>query len=364
MKSHNVTQLNATTPVHTLAIVGGAGFVGTNLALAAVGEVRQVDIYDFGDRLGRLHHSGLLRHPKVTLHERVPGEQLVLDRRPDAIVNLAAWAHVDHSLHQPRAVVENNVLSALDVLEEARRLDTRVLFTSSVEVYGGNDGDLFTEDSNCQPLSPYAATKVAGEALASAYTANFGVQAAVVRLTNLYGPWQSPDRLIPRIISQQLHGIPSQVESGRLRDFVHVHDAVRALLALVHLDVFPAGETFNIATGIGVANEHIGHRVRSLIGFGSDMEIRPSRKRDGRGPALLSSAQHLVERLSWNPAIDLDAGLADTVAWYREHRDWLAPLESCFAAPRNTPRFMVDYPAPVPGLVTDWAGRSVDKTAI
>lgn len=157
-----------------LAITGGAGFVGINLALAVLDRGHEVVLYDVGDRLGRLAASGLMEVAECRFGDLAePGARLGADS--DVIVHLAALPHVDHSLHEPDLVVRNNLASTATVLSSARRDGLPVVFTSSIEVYGGNDGALFREGDPLTSLSPHAASKIGCEALVDACRAAYGL---------------------------------------------------------------------------------------------------------------------------------------------------------------------------------------------
>ncbi|KAA2264187.1 NAD(P)-dependent oxidoreductase [Solihabitans fulvus] len=322
-----------------LGIAGGAGFVGTNLARAAVAAGHRVVLVDKGDRLGRYAHAAF--DDRVTLLDRdltLGAAGALADL--DAIVNLAALAHVDYSLHFGERVLANNVAVQRTVLDAAVRHGTPVLFTSSIEVYGGNHGALFEESSPRLPLSPYAESKILGEDLVEEYRTHHGVRAAVVRLTNLYGPWQSPDRIVPRIIAQAHAGMRSQVTTGRLRDFLYVTDAVAAILGLVEAGEW--GGCHNIAAGKGVTLEEVADGIAARIPACAYDTVEAV-DRDGRGPCLVASADRLRSTLDWRPTVELDDGLDRTVHWYARNRPWWAGFDGLLRADRTGPEFLVDF---------------------
>jgi dTDP-glucose 4,6-dehydratase len=327
-----------------IAILGGAGFVGTNLALAAMDRDYDVVSYDTGDRLRRMRACGLPSYvDRKFVDLAIPG--LLFDEPVDAIVHLAALPHVDYSLHHPDRTVRNNVGCLAEVLAVARRRDIPVLFTSSVEVYGGNDGDLFREDAPLTSLSPYAASKIACEAMIDAYRAVYGVRATTVRLTNLYGPWQAPDRVIPRLITQCVLGRRCQIVDGRFRDFLHVDDVVSALLALLELDEW--GGVYNIATGEAAGLREIGDAVLAAAGAHEHPEVISAPPDDGRGHFLIASSERMQLKTGWKPKVSLAEGVERTVAWYRQHQDWWAPFTNSILADRDGPTFILDHVIPL-----------------
>ncbi|AUG80518.1 hypothetical protein CFP65_5836 [Kitasatospora sp. MMS16-BH015] len=326
-----------------IAITGGAGFVGTNLALLARQRGHEVILVDTADRLGRLRHSGLLDSAACEFLDLAdPGAAFAAEA--DVFVHLAALPHVDYSLFHPETAVRNNTAALLSVLSAARATGTPVLFTSSIEVYGGNDGPLFREEDAPLPLSPYAASKIGAEHIVDSYRINYGLRATTVRLTNLYGPWQAPDRIIPRIVLQALLDTPSEAVTGRLRDFLYVEDAAEALLLLATGE--HTGETFNLAAGQAVALEEVAAAVITAAGSGRFTTV-DSPPRDGRGPSLVATSDRLNLATGWRPTVPLAEGIRRTADWYRDNRAWWSRFEPLVTTDRRTADFLADHVLPL-----------------
>jgi dTDP-glucose 4,6-dehydratase len=330
--------------VSRIGIVGGAGFLGTNLALRARSSGHEVVVIDVADRLGRLSHSGLLDSVDCRFVNLAAEDATITHIRVDVLVHLAALAQVDFSLFHPEVTVLNNIRALTTTLTAARLTRTPVLFASSVEVYGGNDGALYREIDAPLALSPYAASKIGGEHILESFRVAFDVRATTVRLTNLYGPWQAPDRVIPRITLQALVKEPSQATSGRVRDFLFVDDAVNALLSLIELERW--GDTLNVAAGRGTSLEAVAKTIIDMVGSGS-YETVECPTFDGRGYSLVASPDRLTAATGWLPSVSLESGITETVAWYRQNRAWWTQFESVVRARRETPDFLVDHVRPV-----------------
>src|SRR4030095_16682784 len=198
----------------------------------------------------------------------------------DAIFHLAALPHVDYSRFHPEQTVTNNVQSLLAVAKLATSLEVPMVFSSSVETYGGNVDKLYRETDCPNPLSPYAASKVACEAIINSYVDTQDLQATTFRFTNLYGPLQAPDRLMPRVIAQILRGHDVVVERGTNRDFVFVGDACEVLESAIGLE--HKGEIYNLSSGNRIDNFDAVQSVARLLPD-VDLQVIPPRPRDGRG---------------------------------------------------------------------------------
>ena len=334
-----------------IAIVGAAGFVGVNLAVRASRDGHELLLIDIKDRFKRLAASGLLAQPGVKFIEVDACELHPSDIGDvDCIFHLAALSHVEYSIHEPYEAIRNNILSLARVLETARKLAIPVIFTSSIEVYGGGDaGQTFLEGSPLDPLSPYGGSKAAGEMLVGSYINAYGLKASILRLTNLYGPWQLPDRLVPRVITQVLSNMRPEIDDLRFRDMVYIDDAVDALLEVFRRKAW--GKVLNIASGRAIKTrvvaeailklpQDVSARARPLGDSGYD-NVSPND--DGRGLSLVSSGELIKDELDWRPTVALEEGLSLTSAWYIRREEWWSQFHEFLWRDRSTPRFIVDY---------------------
>jgi dTDP-glucose 4,6-dehydratase len=326
----------------TIVVTGGAGFVGVNLIRYACTKGYRIVIVDTGDRLHRLESMGIFPSSQLIFSSLNLAERhFSLKEDIDALIHLAALPQVDYSLHYPARVASNNFEAVVNILEFVRERKIPVLFTSSVEIYGGNGGELLREEDAYNPLSPYAASKMAGEGLLKSYIASLGVTGSIARLTNLYGPWQAPDRIIPRLITQILSDYPCEVDGGRLRDFLYVEDAVVALLSIVEHAVW--GETFNISSGHGCDNYRILSLLEKISGKATQASYSDSKRDDGRGEALIASPEKLQKAVAWRPSTPLQEGLKLTYDWYASHMDWWKQFDQNIRSDRTGPQFLTDY---------------------
>lgn len=334
-----------------MAIIGGAGFVGANLALAALSQGNNVVLVDSADRLCRLRHTGLLGQVGLRMRD-VSDPDSLDDLTVDLVVHLSALPHVDYSLRFPEQVIANNLATTCTVLAYARRYDVPIIHTSSVEVYGCSGANPADESRDLNPLSPYALSKVLCEELISYYVRQYGINVCVLRLTNLYGPLQAPDRVIPRLIVRGLLSLPVEVSAGVVRDFLYVGDAVEAILRLIRAPRW--GQTYNLCSGKGIGLLELAEEVSKQVG---DVSWKLTQNgSEGRGAELIACPTRLISDTGWSPSVSLTDGIGWTVQWYRENRSWWRALESVARSERVAGQvFLVDQRVP---LRTKAPGRS------
>lgn len=308
-------------------VTGGAGFVGSHLVDALLGDSgHRVTVLDRlsvgGSRMNVEHHEDDPRFRFVLGDVNDPALVRDLVADADAVVHSAAESHVDRSIHDPRAFIESNVLGTQTVLEAVRGLGRRMLMISTDEVYGPGEpaGGLFDEDAPVRPRSPYASSKAAGDLLCRAYVSTYGTDVTVVRGTNAYGPRQI-ERVIPTYAVNALEGTPVPVYAAgaERREFLHVDDWVRA--ALLVLDRGEAGVVHNIGAGTEIGNLELARRICELAGA-PESSIAFVPDRPGHDFRYGVRADRVLA-LGWIPQVPFEHGLASTVAWYRDHLEWL-----------------------------------------
>jgi GDP-4-dehydro-6-deoxy-D-mannose reductase len=242
--------------------------------------------------------------------------------RPDAVYHLAAMTHVGDSWENPSQVLRVNVLGTAEILAAARavRPDARVLVVSSAEVYGivGPDALPLGEDTATVPASPYAASKLAAEAVALQAWRGYGQSVIVVRPFNHIGPGQSPNFFVPalarRIVEARRTGaraLPVGTLTTR-RDFTDVRDVVVAYRQLIEHG--SPGDVYNVCTGVDVSMAEVASRLLDLAGANVTLETDPALVRPVDVPVLRGDGTHLHEATGWAPAIPLAATLADVLA--------------------------------------------------
>ena len=246
----------------------------------------------------------------------------------DVIVHFAAESHVDRSIHSAAPFVTTNLVGTQTLLDAALRHGTgRFVHVSTDEVYGSIDEGSWTETWPLAPNSPYSASKAGSDLLALAYHRTHGMDVVLTRCSNNYGPYQFPEKVIPLFVTNLLDGgtVPLYGDGGNVRDWLHVHDHCVGI-ALVQ-DKGRPGEVYHIGGGTELSNRELTGRLLAACGAGWD-RVTPVADRKGHDRRYSLDTTKISEELGYAPRIDLDAGLAETVAWYREHRAWWEPLKA------------------------------------
>jgi dTDP-glucose 4,6-dehydratase len=312
-------------------VTGGAGFIGSNLVplLLAARPGWRVTTLDRLTYAGNAENLASLEgHPR---HAFVRGDvcdgQLVASlfrsERFDVVMHLAAESHVDRSILSPDVFIETNVRGTQVLLEAAREFGVRrFLHVSTDEVYGslGPTGS-FTERAPLDPSSPYSASKAASDLIALAYARTFRVPVVVTRCSNNYGAYQFPEKLIPLVIANALRDLPVPVygDGTNVRDWIHVEDHCRGLLAAV--EGGRDGEVYNLGAKSERRNIDIVRQVLALLGKPESL-IEHVRDRPGHDRRYAIDPSKARRELGWAPCAAFEDALAATVRWYVQHRAW------------------------------------------
>lgn len=309
-----------------ILVTGGAGFIGSHLVdLLLERSNTDVVVLDkltyAGTRLNLAQHEGDPRFAFVHGDVSDPVAVAPLVEAADRVIHAAAESFVDRSIEDSRAFVISNVLGTQVVLEACRRSDTPIVFVSTDEVYGSSEAEPFAEDSPVRPRNPYSASKAGADLLCRAYATTYGTRVTTIRGTNAFGPRQHPEKAIPTWTAAALSGRPIPVygDGGHRREWLYVRDFVRAIAVVADHGV--PGTVYNVGGGTEMTNLELASRIcsflnvdRSLITF---VEDRPGHDR------RYGMRWTRLEGLGWAPATRFEDGLAMTLAWYREHQDWV-----------------------------------------
>ncbi|SEM44664.1 dTDP-glucose 4,6-dehydratase [Pseudoxanthomonas sp. GM95] len=332
----------------TWLVTGGAGFIGGNFVLEAVGQGVRVITLDALTYAGNLDTLASLEgNPNHVFAQGDIGDsalvsELLAKYRPDAVLNFAAESHVDRSIDGPGAFIQTNVVGTLGLLEAVRdywkalpepaKSAFRFLHVSTDEVYGSlGDTGKFTEETPYAPNSPYSASKAASDHLVRAFHHTYGLPVLTTNCSNNYGPYHFPEKLIPLVIAKALAGEPLPVygDGKNVRDWLFVSDhcsAIRTVLAKGQV-----GETYNVGGNAERQNIEVVQAICALLdqrrpredGQPRSNQITYVTDRPGHDRRYAIDATKLKEQLGWEPQHTFEEGIATTVDWYLDNQAWV-----------------------------------------
>lgn len=334
-----------------IIVTGGAGFIGSavvrHIIKDTVHNVLNIDYLTYAGNkasLNEVDHSERYNFVQVDICDAVAIKKVFDEFKPELIMHLAAESHVDRSIDGPAAFIQTNIVGTYTLLEAAREYwkalepAKQQLFRfhhiSTDEVYGDLHGtdDLFTEDTPYAPSSPYSASKASSDHLVRAWNRTFGLPVVVTNCSNNYGPYHFPEKLIPLVILNAIHGKPLPVygEGNQIRDWLFVEDHARALVKVATEGKI--GETYNIGGHNEKRNIEV---VRGICSLLEELApIKPEgvkqyadlitfvKDRPGHDLRYAIDASKIERELCWKPEESFESGLRKTVQWYLNNRGW------------------------------------------
>lgn len=333
----------------SIFVTGGAGFIGSNFVLDWLKKTDELVI-----NLDQLTYAGNLENlaaieggsPYIFMRGDIGDcslvKRLLTQHHPRAIINFAAESHVDRSINAPEAFIQTNVVGTFNLLETARaywreleneeKSAFRFLHVSTDEVYGslGSNDAPFTETTPYAPNSPYSASKAASDHLVRAYHHTYGLPTLTTNCSNNYGPYQFPEKLIPLMIHNALTHKPMPIygDGQNIRDWLFVSDHCSAICRV--LEAGQIGEVYNISGFNEKSNLEIVQTICTLL---DEMHFDPAgsyarfityvKDRPGHDRRYAIDARKIQHELNWVPIETFETGIAKTVCWYLENRDWV-----------------------------------------
>ncbi|MDC0193740.1 dTDP-glucose 4,6-dehydratase [Candidatus Nitrosopelagicus sp.] len=244
----------------------------------------------------------------------------------DIIVNFAAETHVDRSISNPKQFLETNILGTHSLLESAKKHEKLFIHISTDELYGDaeNQGS-FTEKSILNPSNPYSATKAAADHLVGAFAKTYGTKCIITRCTNNFGPYQFPEKLIPKTIirAQKDLKVPLYGDGNQIRSWIYALDHVEAIESLITNGQH--GQIYNITAWNEISNKTIVEKILSIMGKSNDL-IEYVGDRPGHDKRYSIDSSKIQNELGWKPQFDFNDALKETVSWYIENNAWWEPL--------------------------------------
>jgi dTDP-glucose 4,6-dehydratase len=318
-----------------ILVTGAAGFIGSNFVRQRLerhpsDHVVALDLLtyagnreslaDLEDRI--VFVQGDIADPDLT-------ERTLRDEEIQVVVNFAAESHNSLAVVDPGRFFRTNVIGTQTLLEAARRCGlARFHHVSTCEVYGDlplDSDEVFTEETPYQPRTPYNASKAGADHAVRAYFETYGLPVTITNCSNNYGPYQFPEKVIPLFATNALDDkpLPVYASTANRREWLHVLDHCKAIELV--LERGRAGETYNVGSGIEKSIEDIAAAVLEHTGKPESLKtIVPDRP--GHDRRYLLDSTKIRDEVGWRDEIAWEQGIAETVGWYAENRDWWEPL--------------------------------------
>jgi dTDP-glucose 4,6-dehydratase len=334
-----------------IIVTGGAGFIGSavirHILQYSDDNILNIDKLTYAGNLaslGSFQENERYQFQQIDICNKEAITKAVLAYKPDAIMHLAAESHVDRSIDGPADFIQTNIIGTYNLLEASKeywltlpdnvKSDFRFHHVSTDEVYGDLEGpnDLFTEQTSYQPSSPYSASKASSDHLVRAWQRTYGLPTIITNCSNNYGPFHFPEKLIPLVIINALHGKPLPIYGAgqQIRDWLYVEDHAAALVRVIkHAQV---GLTYNIGghnekTNLEVVesicdilNKVISEKPAGISDFKSLITFVEDRP--GHDLRYAIDASKVKHDLNWTPKETFATGLKKTVDWYLQNEDW------------------------------------------
>ncbi len=316
----------------TILVCGGCGFIGSAFIRNYLknnpnDKIINLDSLTIGSNKDNLKE--IVNNENYSfIHDDIKNSETItrISKNVETIVNFAAETHVDRSISNPKPFIETNVMGTLTLLEAARKNDKMFVHVSTDEVYGDAEGkESFTEENLLRPSNPYSATKASADHLVAAYHRTYGLRCITTRCSNNFGPYQFPEKLIPKSIIRASKGlkVPLYGSGNQIRSWIYVNDNVEAVERLISKG--KSGEVYNITAWNELTNKTVVEKILELMGKDANL-IEMVGDRPGHDKKYSIVASKIEQTTGWKPHYQFDQALKETVDWYQNNPQWWESL--------------------------------------
>ncbi len=322
-----------------IIVTGGSGFIGSNLVNFLIKKkffVINIDKLTYASNTydDKIRNRKNYRFFKVDINNKLKLLEIIKRFKPKVIFNLAAESHVDRSIDAPKTFIQSNICGTFNLLECVRFLKNKnfkikFIHISTDEVYGDIKGNLRSnENSKYEPNSPYAASKASSDHLVKAYVRTYKIDALISNCCNNYGPYQFPEKLIPKIISNIFNNkeLPIYAKGKNSREWIHVLDHCEALFTLYLKG--KQGESYNVGSGKNMKNIVLVKKILQIcksigIKIGNKSKIKFVKDRPGHDFRYALNNRKIYKKLKWKSKISFEKGLKETIEWYLNNKKFI-----------------------------------------
>ena len=325
-----------------IIVTGGSGFIGTNLVNYLIKKkffVINIDKLTYASNKydDKIRNKKNYKLFKIDINNKNKLINLIKKLKPKAVFNLAAETHVDRSIDGPKNFIQTNINGTFNLLESLRflksnNLNIKLIHVSTDEVYGDIKGNQRSNELyRYEPSSPYSASKASADHLVKCYIRTYKLNAVISNCCNNYGPYQFPEKLIPKIISNIFNNkeLPVYAKGLNSREWIHVEDHCRALFTLYLRG--KSGESYNVGTGVNMKNIDLVKKILKIfksmkIEIGKKTKIRFVKDRPGHDFRYALDNKKIFKKLSWKPKINFETGIKETIIWYLKNKKFLSKI--------------------------------------